>query len=278
MASDIANVLRKLEEISERYWEGECELSTNSSPREQVILFLKNYAYERNVSVEKYKEAAEKVMKIAYDEYLENKRLGDDEIEQEYIKHLEGDKPNKLMEGAKPNKLTDVFIPRKSGDLISIHDFISNFLKGQGMGIQQWVKDELLNGSRKEGTIKKLQKLRGIGEKISKLYIRDVVYTYNIEDKIDKEYRHILHPVDVWVERGWKAFKGIPDDGKHYKAEKIAKELVNMANENNVSNTKINAGIFFYGAKICENRNLFRKSLSSHESMECILNIYDSPE
>jgi len=59
-----------------------------------------------------------------------------------------------------------------------------------------WARDMIGGGRVREG-YKALQKIRGIGPKIAAFFLRDVAVRYNIAPQND---RHLLQPVDTWVE------------------------------------------------------------------------------
>lgn len=89
--------------------------------------------------------------------------------------------------------------------------------------------------------------IKGIGDKIARFFLCDVVWLWDCEDVVVPGGGHYLHPVDVWVRRIvlwiWT------DLTTKTKREEISLRLAETCRENDLSNTRVNQGIWYFGAQ-----------------------------
>ena len=100
--------------------------------------------------------------------------------------------------------------------------------------------------------------IRGIGEKISAFYLRDLVAVLNanITNVLN---RKLLQPIDIWVERTVKILAGNPNMTR----KDVANWIVNNAVQFNLNPEHINMGIWFFCASIANSEYRLRQSLTT---------------
>jgi len=114
----------------------------------------------------------------------------------------------------------------------------------------------LLGKHSLEDASKFLRRLKGIGPKISALFLRDLQEHYDLWNPNESNY-HLLQPVDRWVRRMarecWPRF--IPS-GNH---DKDAKEITKLCLQNNINPIRFNMGAWFIGShydELCRFHNI----------------------
>lgn len=105
----------------------------------------------------------------------------------------------------------------------------------------------------------KLDGIRGIGKKIASLFLRDIVYAFEIdEDKVGKKV--YLQPIDIWTERGAKSLASfVSKNPKSY--WDFAEVLVEVSEYANVLSTLTNSGLWIFGAQLVRNPDQFQTLL-----------------
>lgn len=107
------------------------------------------------------------------------------------------------------------------------------------------------------GTVKTahtfLCQIRGTGNKINSLFLRDIVLIYDLPIEQDDP---LLQPVDIWVRRLTRLLMGVPADvtkneEDHYSSDtKIAAALIDLSKTAAVSPLSLNQGAWYLGAQI----------------------------
>lgn len=96
---------------------------------------------------------------------------------------------------------------------------------------------------------RELTKIRQIAQKTSKLWLRDIIVIYELEDHLEQDDIELLIPVDTWVKQ--VALKmGIIDDA--IQPEKISKEIVKICNANDICPIRFGAGLWIIGSHSLE--------------------------
>ena len=104
----------------------------------------------------------------------------------------------------------------------------------------------------------RLKKIRGVGNKIASLFLRDLAMRYNLDLKNTQD-RWLLQPIDVWVSR---IVQSLNDDSK-MNNEKVAKWVVANSNEMGINPEQCNQGMWYFGARIAESDFKLHKSLQN---------------
>jgi hypothetical protein len=96
---------------------------------------------------------------------------------------------------------------------------------------------------------RELTKIRQIDQKTGRLWLRDIIVTYELEGHLKQQDVELLIPVDTWVEQ--VALKlGIVDDAM--RTEKISKKIVEICNTNDICPIRFGAGLWIIGSHSLE--------------------------
>lgn len=202
---------------------------------DSIICFLRHSAYARQGAAPGYRTLAV----LAIDEILPRSAM---QIEKNMVKDAWTTYKRlgrKHFRGLELNKLNNPMY-RKGGILSLMYNReISNLYT-------------LVASLLKSGEVKKAHELvkevRGVGTKISALYLRDVAFLENIsEDSIQDA--HLLQPIDTWVRQGYSIIMG-----KSMAKGEISsmKEIVKMCDAADVSPIKFNQGVWVVGNQIAK--------------------------
>lgn len=99
-----------------------------------------------------------------------------------------------------------------------------------------------------------LKFINGIGDKIASLYLRDLVVVMKI-DLENTRNRHLLQPVDIWVERTVKNLANSENMNKN----EVAKWIVNNSKQPELANM----GIWFFCSNIAGSEYRLKKVIKS---------------
>jgi hypothetical protein len=113
--------------------------------------------------------------------------------------------------------------------------------------LYRYVADLLKNNNVKEAH-KLVKEVRGVGTKISALYLRDVAFLENIpEDGLEDDY--LLQPIDTWIRQGYSLIMGESMAKGEIGSMKAIVEMCNVAD---VSPIKFNQGVWVVGSQIAK--------------------------
>jgi hypothetical protein len=91
-----------------------------------------------------------------------------------------------------------------------------------------------------------LRAIKGIGDKIASLVVRDIVSIMAFESSISKEERVFLQPVDIWIRRTvqiiWRLDGRMPDWA-------LAMRTVSELDKLGLSGVRFNQGAWYYGSE-----------------------------
>lgn len=203
-------------------------------------VFLNSYAHERNVSVRKYADLACLTISKLYQGKIKNIKAGDPRKAWAIYQSLRDDKYPYLGINPKLNPMNeDKGVLRVMKDHKIRH--LSNFL------VDQINKDEL----KKATEI--LMEIRGVGHKIASLYLRDLVTSAKIDEKVLTD-TYLLQPVDVWIDRGLPLLlENVPTN-----VVKKQKAIDKLCKTHNISGIEFNQGCWFLGSRISSGEDHFK--------------------
>jgi hypothetical protein len=122
----------------------------------------------------------------------------------------------------------------------------------------------------RQGTIPKafefLISIRGIGEKIASFFLRDVkelLLKEGVSVQIDETKRWQLQPIDIWVKRTIELIAGRPKENR---------ETARFIIENSANPERVNMGIWYFSAYVCESQYRHEKCLGSIDDAKNELN------
>lgn len=124
-----------------------------------------------------------------------------------------------------------------------------------------------LKKGQTKNAFERLRKIRGVGSKISSLFLRDITIKYNLANSIPVEDRWLLQPIDIWVQRIVQSLN-IP---KEKDSKKIAEWIVDCCNEHNIDPEQCNQGMWYFAARIAGSKIRLDKSLQDMAYAETLL-------
>lgn len=109
-----------------------------------------------------------------------------------------------------------------------------------------WIGDEVLDTGRAGPVYETIGEIRGVGEKITRFFVRDAVWVTGVESAVPSEDAEYLHPMDVWTRRVayilWPDLWGAPD-------AEISRRVATGCEDAGVSHAEFNQGAWYFGAK-----------------------------
>lgn len=114
--------------------------------------------------------------------------------------------------------------------------------------IAAWILKGVLQTDRLEPQFLRIVDIRGVGPKISSLFLRDVVYVYGLEAQIDRADRLYIQPIDKWLRL--LAPYVIDEPGVEVPADWVlAGKLAKYSRLAGVSGIRFNMGATYFGMR-----------------------------
>jgi len=231
-------------------------LAMDSDWLQGLQFYLHGYAYERQGRSPEYSAAA--VDAVAQSVKVELKKPDTDFPQRAWDAFLQILRLPPDGKGANPPN--NPLFPKKSAGKESVtslilraEDYDYNLIKAVLA---------LLKGGIVKPAHTFLCQIRGTGNKISSLFLRDIVSIYNLPVHQDDP---LLQPVDIWVRRLTRLLIGLqPDVTKDEEDDysndiKIAETLIDLSKAATVSPLSLNQGAWYFGAQIAGTKsNLIR--------------------
>lgn len=117
-----------------------------------------------------------------------------------------------------------------------------------GVSIAGWIASAAESSHRIEANFERIVDIRGMGPKSSSLILRDIVWVFDLEDRVDYADRLYLQPIDRWL-RGMVGHF-IPELADQADAADwvIAGKVSKYARHLELSGIRLNMGMTQYGA------------------------------
>lgn len=261
--NEICNrTVRMLAKFGEFYWsqygnqckDNFCKLASRKW-KDALIEFLEEYAFERQGKPPKFPVKAAEAIR----EY-KNDTPGDD---------FESDVWKNFCEkiGSSINKKNNPLAP-SFGNKKSITSLIRSLDK-KNYNIIRWAEDGIKNGSVRDIS-NELQSVRGMGPKISSLFLRDIVAAFELNES-ELEPEKYLQPIDIWTRRGAEVIAKQTDRLKPPNDEECAKIIVEASYKAGVPPSLVNAGMWIFGTKFAETEEKFQEVLANSDKLHQLL-------
>ena len=135
------------------------------------------------------------------------------------------------------------------GVLVGLAELAQEIYQLDGTGsIVNWIVAGANLTSRLEPQFLRIVDIRGVGPKVTSVLLRDVVYLYNLESRIDPVDRLYVQPIDKWLRLVAPHVieePGIEDAADWVLAGKLAK----YTRRAGVSGVRFNMGVSAFGAR-----------------------------
>lgn len=129
---------------------------------------------------------------------------------------------------------------------------------GASRSIGLWIVDAARNTGRIENQFMRMVDVRGVGPKLSSLILRDVVYLFNLEDRIEPMDRLYFQPVDRWSRVIAEFVVEDYDDPADWI---LAGKLSKIARKSGTKGCLFNMGVAYYGTRVVHSPDEFSAGL-----------------
>jgi len=135
------------------------------------------------------------------------------------------------------------------GPVAGIAELAQEVYRRDGVGsIAGWVHSGVAQTDRLEPQFLRMVDVRGVGPKLTSLFLRDVVFFFNLEERIDHSERLYVQPVDKWIRMIAPYVidePGIEDAADWILAGKLAKHTRHAR----ISGVRFNMGATYFGMR-----------------------------
>lgn len=213
------------------------------NPKEALSLFLEGYAFSRNVRNLSYPHVAKSVLDKKTELPFPK------EFWKKFKEELGSEKPNEKLN---PLCHTDkgckcaLCVLRQEG-----YESKPNIVT---------VSRQLLENGEVQKTYKVIKRIRGIGPKITSLFLRDVADWFHVQ--VENSNRYLLQPIDAWVRRTVEVLS--PNDGKR-RDKDIGTWICEESRKFNANPEKVNQGIWYFGSQIAYSKFRLKKTLADEK-------------
>lgn len=218
--------------------------------------FIENYAYQRQgAPIKAYAHIGKMTIKRIFNGDI--RLVTHANVQEAWKKYQEI--AEKEFNGLKINKRNNPLSP--DGGILRLlasGDVTNNNLAAH-------VKDLLENGKTRNA-YRLVKNVRGIGVKITPLYLRDIAHLGRIpESKIKDEY--LLQPIDTWLKQALSILFGIDVPRKLKEKQET---IVNLCEQANVSPIAFNEGAWVLGSQIAGDYKTF-KQIAEGQNVKSII-------
>lgn len=206
-----------------------------------MALFSFNGHSGKQGSLRIYSQAAEDVVQVCK---ARRRRVGDEDAQAAWVQFTQ------LLSGraalnAKNNPMASQGFAAK----LSVIELGRHAVEVHGCSIIAHIRSELKEG-RTSSVHKWLKTVNGVGDKIASFLLRDVELAYQLHAAVD---RHLLQPIDVWVQRCTSLCLG--------ERGNVARAIVEASALEGVSDTRVNAGMWYFGARVAQTEYRLHQAL-----------------
>jgi len=219
---------------------------------DSLAIFLEGYAFERQGRRPDYAPAAVNALF-----HYEKQNSGDirqsaaNDIWQHFARLLNNRGLNEKMNPLYPRQST----PQKP----SLMEMILNRgIVQQNVTFTTHFRNQINQNNNIQNAFNSVKSIRGVGDKITSLYLRDLVDVMNISAN-NVENRHLLQPIDVWVARTVKILANNQGMNPH----QIANWIVSISTQHKINAERVNMGMWFLGSNIIASEYKLRNILKN---------------
>ena len=145
------------------------------------------------------------------------------------------------------------------GILQGIPELAQEIQQNGGSGsIALWIVDSARKTGRIENQFMRMVEVRGVGPKLASMILRDVVYLFNLEDRIDPVDRLYMQPIDRWM-RVCSEF--VVDDYDDPADWILAGKLSKVARKSGAKGCQFNMGVTYFGTRVVHSPEAFANGL-----------------
>jgi hypothetical protein len=126
--------------------------------------------------------------------------------------------------------------------------------------IAKWMLDGIERTSRIEDQFERIVDIRGVGPKSTSTFMRDVIFMFGYEDRVEPADRIYIHPIDRWLRMMARYL--VPEPGMEKAADWIiAGKISKYSRRAGVSGIAFNMGSTYFGQKLVKDPTRFEEML-----------------
>jgi hypothetical protein len=126
--------------------------------------------------------------------------------------------------------------------------------------IANWMLNGIAQTKRLEPQFERVVDIRGVGPKSTSTFMRDVVYMFGYEDKVEPADRIYIHPIDRWLRLMARYL--VPEPNMDKAADWIiAGKVSKYSRRAGVSGIAFNMGATYFGQKLVKDPSRFEEML-----------------
>jgi len=228
---------------------------------DSLAIFLEGYAFERQGRRPDYFHAAVDSLiacnnNLAANCVWNNFRL---RLNNQRLNH----RNNPIYPSSNPDNIQNI------NNKMSVIEAISSFQNS--VTLSQKIYNLIIQNQDIIQSFNFLRKIRGIGNKITSFYLRDLVVVLNL-NLINIQNRELLQPIDIWVERTVQYLAG----NRNMSKTQVANWIVTNSLQYNLNPEYINMGIWFYCSLIANSEYRLNRSLQNINIAYSLINDFRS--
>jgi len=133
--------------------------------------------------------------------------------------------------------------------------------QSDGVGsISIWLLNGISQSNKLEEQFERVVDIRGVGPKSTSTFMRDIVYMFGCEDKVEPSDRIYIHPIDRWLRMMARYL--VPEPDMEKAADWIiAGKISKYSRRAGVSGIAFNMGSTYFGQKIVKDPTRFEEFL-----------------
>ena len=234
---------------------------------DSLSIFLEGYAFERQGRRPDYSHAG--VDALLYCRHRYNNNFTQNLVSciwQRFSQLLNNQRlnhrNNPLYPSTNPNNLQNI---SQSPSVIEV--VLRNGIIQQNLTFTTFLQNQIIQSKNVRDVFRLVKGIRGIGDKVAPLYLRDLVDVMNIPLNNIQD-RHLLQPIDIWVERTVK----ILTNNQAMNRNQVATWIVNSSRQYEVNPQRINMGIWFFCSNIAGSEYKLRNTLNNLNIAQNLVN------
>lgn len=228
---------------------------------DSLAIFLGGYAFERQGRRPDYSPTA--VDTLFYCKKRNNGNMRENvvyDIWQHFAQLLNNQGLNPRMNPLYPQQS-----PHQKPSIIQL--VLDNGIVQRNLTYATYFQNQINQGNDIQNAFDLLKSVRGIGDKIASLYLRDLVDVMNIPlDNIQNRY--LLQPIDIWVERTVK----ILTNNQEMNRNQIANWIVSASIKHDINPEQVNMGMWFFASNLALSEYKLRDALKNLNSAQDLVN------
>lgn len=229
------------------FWNGWLE-DPPKTPKQALIQFMNNYAHERQGAAQSYRTLANLTINKTFEnEITKINKTDAEKAWNTYIKIADEKYPKQGLNIDRNPMRSDKGVLKRLSEEKSVN-------------LYTYTRD-LLSSNQVPAAYKFIRSIRGIGDKITCLYLRDIAYHHL---KPDRHHHPHFQPIDTWVEQALKIIFG----DKH-KTNK--QEILELCKQTDCSPLDFNAGAWLAGNAIARDYGRFVEILNEPEEAKKLI-------